>query len=112
AWTRVGSVSETFPPGPTLGRLPGTSVQVVPPSRATCTSPSFEPAHITPAWTGDSARANSVAPSNVIRLSVVTPPELCWCVVSYRVRSGLTTFQLAPPSVVRCTYWLPTYTRR
>ena len=68
---------EIFPQGASLGRLPVTSVQVVPPSRVTCTSPSFEPAHITPACTGDSARANSVAPSNVIRLSVVTPPELC-----------------------------------
>src|SRR5205814_8571236 len=101
------------PPTPPL--FPYTTLfrsQVVPPSRVTCTRPSFEPAQITPACTGDSASANSVAPSNVIRLSVVTPPELCWWLVSLRVRSGLTTFQLAPPSLVTCTYWLPTYTRR
>src|SRR5256885_3883022 len=78
---------EIFPQGASFGRLPVTSVQVVAPSRVTCTRPSFEPAQITPACTGDSASANSVAPSNVIRLSVVTPPELCWWLVSLRVRS-------------------------
>src|SRR5690242_14003654 len=96
------------------GSLPSpavTSVQVAPLSRVTCTSPSFDPAQITPACTGDSAIANSVAPSHVIRLSVVTPPEVCSWVVSLRVRSGEISFQLAPPSVVRWTYWLPTYTR-
>src|SRR5690349_2879564 len=92
--------------------MPATLTHVAPASRVTCTRPSFEPTQITPACTGDSAMANRVAPSNVIRLSVVTPPELCWCVVSFRVRSGLSTLQLAPPSVVRCTNWLPTYTRR
>src|SRR2546426_8310174 len=101
-----------FPQGGSFGMAPVTSVQCAPPSLVTCTSPSFEPAQITPAplCAGDSASANSVAPSNVMRLSVVTPPELCWCVVSLRVRSGLTTCQLAPPSVVTCTTWLPTYT--
>src|ERR1051325_11470010 len=105
---------EIFPQGGSLGIPPVTSFQVAPPSRVTCTTPSFEPAQITPAppCAGDSASANSVAPSNVMRLSVVTPPELRWWVVSFRVRSGLTTFQLAPPSVVRCTYWLPAYTFR
>src|SRR2546428_12253215 len=101
-----------FPQGGSFGMAPVTSVQCAPPSLVTCTSPSFEPAQITPTplCAGDSASANSVAPSNVMRLSVVTPPELCWCVVSLRVRSGLTTCQLAPPSVVTCTTWLPTYT--
>src|SRR5574338_523038 len=101
----------TFPHGGSVGMLAVTLVQVVPPSCVTWTRPSLEPVQITPARAGDSAIANSVAPSNVMRLSVVTPPELCWCVVSLRVRSGLITCQLAPPSVVRCTYWLPTYTR-
>src|SRR5438046_2529318 len=101
---------EIFPQGASFGRVPVTSVQVVAPSRVTCTRPSFDPAQSTPARTGDSASANSVAPSNVYRLSVVTPPELCWCVVSLRVRSGLITCQLEPPSVVTCTTWLPTYT--
>src|SRR5437667_7286317 len=102
-----------FPHCGSLGMFPVTSIHCAPPSRVTCTRPSFEPAQITPAppCAGDSAMANRVAPSNVMRLSVVTPPELCWCVVSLRVRSGLITFQLAPPSVVRCTNWLPTYTR-
>src|SRR5205814_4216130 len=96
--------------GASLGILPDTSDQCAPASVDTFTRPSFDPTQITPAFTGDSAIANSVAPSNVIRLSVDTPPELCWCVVSFRVRSGLITCQLEPPSVVRCTTWLPTYT--
>src|SRR5437763_15097185 len=87
---------EIFPQGASLGRLPVTSVQVVPPSRVTCTSPSFEPAHITPACTGDSARANSVAPSNVIRLSVVSP-DLTRNVTTHQQSSGgVTTYNLMP----------------
>ena len=77
-----------------------TLLQCAPPSRVTCTRPSFDPVQITPASSGDSAMASRFAPSKVMRLSVETPPELCWCVVSFRVRSGLITFQLAPPSVV------------
>src|SRR5216684_6296948 len=99
-----------FPHGGSLGMFPVTSVQDAPPSRVMCTRPSFDPTQITPACRGDSAMANRVAPSKVMRLSVVTPPELCWCVVSFRVRSGLITFQLAPPFVVTWTTWLPTYT--
>src|SRR5262245_8200253 len=93
-----------------FGMFADTIVQCAPPSWDTWTSPSFDPAHSTPAFSGDSASANSVAPSNVIRLSVDTPPELCWWVVSLRVRSGLITCQLDPPSFVTCTTWLPTYT--
>src|SRR5216683_2110333 len=100
-----------FPQGASLGMFPVTSVQDAPPSRVRCTRPSFDPTQITPACRGDSAMANRVAPSKVMRLSVVTPPELCSWVVSLRVRSGLITFQLEPPSVVTCTTWLPTYTR-
>src|SRR2546422_7310278 len=100
----------TFAQGDSFGMLPDTSVQCAPPSVVTFTRPSFDPTQSTPARIGDSASANKVAPSNVYRLSVVTPPELCWCVVSLRVRSGLITCQLAPPSVVTCTTWLPTYT--
>src|SRR5881397_2220661 len=124
-----------FAQGESFGMLLDTSDQRAPPSVLTFTRPSFDPAHRTPARTGsndgrvnvstdggasfdpahrtpartgDSASANKVAPSNVYRLSVVTPPELCWCVVSLRVRSGLITCQLAPPSFVTCTTWLPT----
>src|SRR5213083_1285282 len=99
-----------FAQGESFGMLLDTSDQRAPPSVLTFTRPSFDPAHRTPARTGDSASANKVAPSNVYRLSVVTPPELCWCVVSFRVRSGLITCQLEPPSFVTCTTWLPTYT--
>src|SRR5437867_2043453 len=87
-----------FAQGESFGMLLDTSDQCAPPSVLTFTRPSFDPAHRTPARTGDSASANKVAPSNVYRLSVVTPPELCWCVVSFRVRSGLITCQLEPPS--------------
>src|SRR6266851_2153497 len=85
---------EILPHGGSFGIAPVTSLHVAPPSRVRCTSPSFEPAHRTPACRGDSAMANRVAPSKVMRLSVVTPPELCSWVVSLRVRSGLITFQL------------------
>src|SRR6266849_3156107 len=97
--------------GGSLGIGHVTARQVAAPSRVRCTSPSFAPAHTTPACRGDSAIANKVAPSKVMRLSVVTPPEPCSCVVSLRVRSGLITLQREPPSVVTCTTWLPTYTR-
>src|SRR5882672_3676366 len=90
-----------FAQGDSFGMLPDTSVQCAPPSVVTFTRPSFDPTQSTPARIGDSASANNVAPSNVYRLSVVTPPELCWWVVSLRVRSGLITCQLAPPSVAR-----------
>src|SRR5690348_12944515 len=101
---RDGSMFEILLHGGSFGMPAVTLTHVAPASRETCTRPSFEPTQITPACTGDSAMANRVAPSNVIRLSVVTPPELCWCVVSFRVRSGLSTFQLAPPSAVTWTY--------
>src|SRR5436309_10270865 len=99
-----------LPHGGSLGRLPVTSVHCPRPSRVTCTRPWFDPGQITPAWSSDAAMANRDAPWSVMRLSVVTPPEVCWCVVSLRVRSGLMTFQLEPPSLVTCTTWLPTYT--
>ncbi len=104
-----GSMEEILPQGGSF-MAAVTSVHVAPASLVMCTRPSFDPTQITPFCTGDSAMANSVAPSKVIRLSVEVPPELCWCVVSLRVRSGLIAFQLAPPSVVRWTNWLPTYT--
>src|SRR6266566_1792576 len=105
-----GSITTILAHAGILGMFAETLVQCAPPSRVTCTSPSFDPVQITPASSGDSAMASRFAPSNVMRLSVDTPPELCWCVVSLRVRSGLITFQLEPPSVVTCTTWLPTYT--
>src|SRR6185437_476674 len=87
-----------------------TLVHVAPPSRVTCTSPSFDPAQITPFCTGDSAIANSVEKYSTPRLSGERPPDGPSLLVSFVVRSGLITVQLCPPSVVRCTYWLPTYT--
>src|SRR6185437_66656 len=87
-----------------------TSVQCAPSSRATWTLPSLDPAQMSPRVTGDSAMANRVQQYSTPRLSSVRPPELCIVAVSFVVRSGLITLHVLPPSVVRCTYWLPTYT--
>src|SRR5215471_9177417 len=75
-----------------------------------CTNPSFVPAQITPASLGDSAMANTVPAYSTPILSGVSPPEIPCRLLSLRVRSGLITCQLFPPSVVTCTNWLPTYT--
>src|SRR5690348_8186232 len=85
-----------------------TSVQCAPASRVTCTLPSLDPVQMTPRATGDSAIANSVQQYSTPRLSSVRPPELCMWLESLVVRSGLITVHVLPPSVVRCTYWLPT----
>src|SRR6266852_1280635 len=87
-----------------------TLVQFFPPSRVICTYPSLVPAQITPASFGDSAIANTVPAYSTPILSGVSPPEICIRFLSFRVRSGLMICQLLPPSVVTCTYWLPTYT--
>src|SRR5579863_964409 len=82
--------------------------QFLPPSRVTCTSPSFVPAQITPACLGDSASAKTTSIYSTPILSPVSPPENPCFDLSFLVRSGLITFQLLPPSVVMWTYWLPT----
>src|SRR6185437_4544809 len=87
-----------------------TSVQCAPASRVTCTLPSLDPAQMSPRVTGDSAIANSVQQYSTPRLSSVRPPELCILAVSAVVKSGLITLHVWPPAVVRCTYWLPTWT--
>ncbi len=86
---------------------PVTSVQLAPASRVTCTRPSFDPAQITPRSTGDSAMAKSTEAYVGLTSSVVSPPVFCILETSLRVRSGLITSQLCPPSVVRWTCWLP-----
>ncbi len=47
----------TVPSGGRPGMFRVTFVQVAPPSRLTCTSPSFVPAQNTPCCTGDSSKA-------------------------------------------------------
>src|SRR5258708_38662128 len=93
------------------GMLLVTLVHVAPPSRVTCTSPSLLPVQITPAFTGDSASPYTTSAYSTPMLSGVSPPEMPCFDLSLRVRSGLITCQLLPPSVVTCTNWLPTYTR-
>ena len=85
-----------------------TFVQVFPPSRVTCTSPSFVPAQMSPALRGDSAIAKTTSPYSTPMLSGVSPPDICCLLLSFNVRSGLMTCQLLPPSVVMWTNWLPT----
>ena len=94
---------DTVPHTGMPGRLAVTFVQFFPPSRVTCTTPSFVPAHSSPALSGDSAIANTTSPYSTPMLSGVSPPEICCLLLSFSVRSGLITCQLLPPSVVMCT---------
>ena len=43
-----------------------------------CNWPSLLPTQSIPCFIGDSVIANNTDPSNVIRLSIAIPPELCW----------------------------------
>ena len=54
--------------------------------------------------------ANTTPAYSTPMLSGVRPPEGRCRVLSLRVRSGLISFQVSPPSDVACTCWLPTYT--
>src|SRR6185312_4466596 len=107
---RDGSMLLIVPPLGNPGAAGVTSAQCAPSSRVTCTLPSFDPAQMSPRVSGDSAIAKSVQQYSTPRLSSVRPPELCMWAVSSVVRSGLMIVHVLPPSVVRCTYWLPTYT--
>jgi hypothetical protein len=71
-----GATLHTVPHGGRFGMCFVTFAQWAPPSCVMFTCPSVLPVQITPALTGDSAIAYSVPPSNVVRLSEVTPPEL------------------------------------
>jgi hypothetical protein len=84
-----------------------TLVQLFPPSRVTCTRPSLVPAQITPLSFGDSAMAKTTLKYSTLRLSIVRPPESPSLLRSFRVRSGLISRQVTPPSFVASTYWLP-----
>ena len=92
------------------GRFAVTFVQLCPPSRVTCTFPSFVPAQINPFCFGDSAIANTTPEYSTPMLSGVRPPDATWRDLSFFVRSGLIICHDCPPSFVTCTYWLPTYT--
>src|SRR5581483_7463046 len=95
--------------------------QFLPLSRETCTQPSSEPVHRTPAFAGDSANAKIVAYHSGPYASRVIGPQyspdsgweydgVCSSVFgSWRVRSGLTMSQLCPSFVVRWTYCDVTY---
>src|SRR5258706_14164019 len=101
---------ETVPHSGRLGMLLVTFVHVLPPSRVSCTRPSFVPVQMSRVPIGDSASANTTPAYSTPMLAGVSPPEIPILLLSLRVRSGLITCQLLPPSVVTCTNWLPTYT--
>ena len=86
-----------------------TLVQCAPPSRVTCTRPSLVPAQMTPFSIGDSAIAKTTpaySTRQVVERQAAGVADAS--LVSFSVRSGLIAFQVWPPSVVACTYWLPT----
>src|SRR5215813_6053630 len=98
----------TVPHGNMLGIFFVRFVHVLPPLRVICTWPSFVPAQMVPASFGDSAIAKTTPPYSTPMLSPVSPPEYPCLLLSFRVKSGLMTCQLLPPSVVWWTNWLPT----
>src|SRR6266404_8164391 len=77
----------TVPHSGKLGRFFVTLLQLFPPSRVTCTCPSFVPAQIRPASFADSVNAKITPAYSTPMLSGVSPPEICWRFVSLRVRS-------------------------
>src|SRR5512146_158573 len=87
-----------------------TFVHVLPPSRVSCTRPSFVPTQISPFCTRDSAIAYTTSAYSTPMSSGVRPPEIPCLDLSLRVRSGLITCHVRPPSLDSCTYWLPVYT--
>src|SRR5947208_12790198 len=96
---RDGSTLLIVPSGGRFGMAFVTFVHVLPPSRVRWSSPSLVPAQMRPACFGDSAIANTTFPYSTPMLSGVSPPELCWWVLSLVERSGLISCQLWPPSV-------------
>src|SRR5437588_50295 len=90
----------TVPHSGKLGRFFVTLLQFFPPSRVTCTCPSLVPAQSSPASFGDSVSAKITPAYSTPILSGVRPPEICWRLLSLRVRSGLMICQLLPPSLL------------
>ncbi len=66
----------TEPHAGRFGRFFVTFVHVFPPSRVSCTSPSFVPTQINPFSLGDSAMPNTTPAYSTPMLSPVSPPEL------------------------------------
>src|SRR5215831_19064859 len=97
---RDASILLTVPHGSMFGIFFVRFVQFLPPSRVSCTWPSFVPAQMVPAAFGDSAIANTTPAYSTPILSPVKPPEKPCLLLSFKVRSGLMTCQLLPPSVV------------
>src|SRR5512138_2644182 len=104
---RDGSMWRTDPQVGMPGRFAVTFVHVLPPSRVSCTSPSFVPTQISPFSAFDSAIAYTTSAYSTPMLSGVRPPEISCFDLSLRVRSGLITRQVRPPSLDMWTNWLP-----
>src|SRR6476646_8149688 len=86
-----------------LARVGGvTFVHVLPRLRVMWINPSSEPAHITSAFSGDSASANTVAYHSVPVMSyVIGPPAATSVFGSWSVRAELIGSPLAPSFVDR-----------
>src|ERR1044071_4630699 len=98
------------PHGGIPARLALRLVHVFPPSRVSCTWPSLVPAQMSPGLSRDWAMLITPPACSTPMLSGVSPPDTPMRLLSFRVRSGLITCQLRPPSVVWWMTWLPTYT--
>src|SRR6185436_8442911 len=78
-----------------------TFVQVLPPSRVTCTSPSSDPAQMTLTSVLPGPSENTVAYISGLFMScVIGPPDSTIVFGSWRVRSPLILSQVWPPLVV------------
>src|SRR6266702_5083493 len=93
------------------GKCPDMLIQVFPPSRVTCTSPSSVPAQITFVSVGARVIVRMVLYVSAPEMSYSIGPPLVTCfALSFRVRSGLIAVQCSPPSVVLKTTFPPKYT--
>src|SRR5258708_14687338 len=97
----------TVPHSGKPGRFLVTLLQFFPPSRVTCTCPSFVPTQISPASFGDSVNAKITPAYSTPMLSGVSPPAISCRLLSFRAKSGLIICHLFPPPAVTCTNWLP-----
>ena len=99
----LGSMLEIVPHSIIPVTFAVTLVHVAPLSRVTWTRPSLVPAQINPLVSFDSAIANTTPAYSTPMLSGVRPPEIRCRDLSLRVRSGESSRQCWPPSVVTCT---------
>src|SRR5262245_40285364 len=96
-----GSIFDTRPHTGMPAMFLLTSFHLPPPSFVYQTLPSLVPAQISPFSTSDGAIAKTTSGANWPRLSPTSPPDGMILLRSCVDRSGLISFQLCPPFVVR-----------